>query len=130
MALSVYNTQIIGVIIQRIVIYVINSLIIFQIPVEHCLYKVFRIRNCCSITIRKKNYNTYSSIFSLIRTIDPAPRIYQKTSFHKVRSVYQFRHPGMSKIKILNGPGWVRTTVGVSQWIYSPSPLNHSGTDP
>ena len=25
--------------------------------------------------------------------------------------------------KIYNGQGWVRTTVGVSQWIYSPSPL-------
>jgi hypothetical protein len=25
--------------------------------------------------------------------------------------------------KPYNGQGWVRTTVGVSQWIYSPSPL-------
>ena len=22
-----------------------------------------------------------------------------------------------------NGPGWIRTTVGASQWVYSPSPL-------
>jgi hypothetical protein len=27
------------------------------------------------------------------------------------------------KRQFINGQGWVRTTVGVSQWIYSPSPL-------